>query len=104
MTGDALVAAIKDKGMIAVIPSRSCRVEPRPLNKHQYKERHLVENCFAKLKQFRRVASRYEKTARNFLACRVIRCHPHLDDVTRACSLDLHDNSALGARRSGHSA
>jgi transposase len=58
--------------MIAVIPSRSCRVEPRSLNTHQYKERHLVENCFAKLKLFRRVASRYEKTARNFLSVVVL--------------------------------
>jgi transposase len=41
---DAFVAAIKCKNMIAVIPSRSCRVEPRFLNTHQYKERHLVEN------------------------------------------------------------
>ncbi|MEG9458434.1 transposase, partial [Methylobacterium ajmalii] len=33
-----------------------------------YKERHLIECCFAKLKQFRRVATRYEKTARNYAA------------------------------------
>jgi transposase len=69
---DAFIDAIKSKDMIAVIPSRSNRIEPRPLNKHQYKERHLVENCFAKLKQFRRVASRYEKTARNYLSVVVL--------------------------------
>jgi transposase len=47
---DAFVEAIECKNMIAVIPSRSARVEPRSLNTYQYKERHLVENCFAKLK------------------------------------------------------
>ena len=65
---NAFVAAIEAKGMIAVIPSRAGRLAPRPLNKFQYKERHLVENCFAKLKQWRRVATRYEKTARNYLS------------------------------------
>jgi transposase len=39
-----------------------------PLNKALYAERHLIECCFSKLKQFRRVATRYEKTARNYLA------------------------------------
>ena len=38
------------------------------LDRHLYKERHLIECCFSKLKQFRRVATRYEKTARNYLA------------------------------------
>jgi transposase len=36
--------------------------------RHLYKARHLIENFFAKLKQFRAVATRYDKTARNFLA------------------------------------
>jgi transposase len=39
-----------------------------PLDKHLYAQRHLVECCFSKLKQFRRVATRYEKTARNYSA------------------------------------
>lgn len=39
-----------------------------PLDKHLYAQRHLVECCFSKLKQFRRVATRFEKTARNYLA------------------------------------
>jgi transposase len=37
-------------------------------HRHLYKERHLVENFFARLKQFRAIATRYDKTARNFLA------------------------------------
>ena len=39
-----------------------------PLDEHLYAQRHLVECCFSKLKQFRRVATRFEKTARNYLA------------------------------------
>jgi transposase len=36
-------------------------------NRHLYKERHLIENFFVELKQFRAIATRYDKTARNFL-------------------------------------
>lgn len=52
----------------AVIPSNPSRALKLPIDQHIYKERHLVECCFNKLKHFRRVATRYEKTARNFLA------------------------------------
>jgi transposase len=52
----------------AVIPSNPSRALKLPLDKHIYKERHLVECCFNRLKHFRRIATRYEKTARNFLA------------------------------------
>lgn len=52
----------------AVIPSSPSRALKSPLDTHIYKERHLVECCFSKLKHFRRIATRYEKTARNFLA------------------------------------
>ena len=65
---DPLRQAIADKGAVAVIPNNPSRTIKHPLNKTLYKERHLVECCFSKLKQFRRVATRYEKTARNYLA------------------------------------
>lgn len=52
----------------AVIPSNPSRARKIPLDKDIYKERHLVECCINKLKHFRRIATRYEKTARNFLA------------------------------------
>jgi transposase len=55
-------------GKTAVIPAKANRVEPRQLDKHMYAARHLIENFFAKLKQFRAIATRYDKTARNFLA------------------------------------
>jgi transposase len=65
---DHLREAIAARGAVAVIPSNPSRARRLPLDKHLYRERHLVECCFNKLKQFRRVATRYEKTARNYLA------------------------------------
>jgi transposase len=55
-------------GRTAVIPPKANRRSPRDYDRHLYKERHLIENFFAKLKQFRAIATRYDKTARNFLA------------------------------------
>ena len=55
-------------GKIAVIPPRTNRSSPRNYDRELYAARHLIENFFAKIKQFRAIATRYEKTARNFLA------------------------------------
>ena len=55
-------------GKTAVIPSKRHRKQPREFDRHMYAARHLIENFFAKLKQFRAIATRYDKTARNFLA------------------------------------
>jgi transposase len=55
-------------GKIAVIPPRTNRSSPREYDRELYAARHLIENFFAKIKQFRAIATRYEKTARNFLA------------------------------------
>jgi transposase len=55
-------------GKTAVIPPRSNRSSPRDYDRELYAARHLIENFFAKIKQFRAIATRYEKTARNFLA------------------------------------
>jgi len=60
--------AIADKGALAVIPNNPSRTKKLPLDKHLYAQRHLVECCFSRLKQFRRVATRFEKTARNYRA------------------------------------
>lgn len=62
-----MVAAVEQRGAEVVIPSKANRVEPREYDKVLYKERNKVERCVNKLKQYRRVATRYEKTARNFL-------------------------------------
>jgi transposase len=71
---DAVVAAVEAKGMNVVIPPKSNRKNPRSTDFHLYKERHLVENFFCKLKVFRRIATRYEKTARNFLGFVLLGC------------------------------
>lgn len=65
---DQFRAAIAAIGAKAVIPNNPSRAAKHPFDRHLYKERHLIECGFAKLKQFRRVATRYEKTARNYLA------------------------------------
>lgn len=65
---DPLRQAIADKGALAVIPNNPSRSQKHPLDKHLYAQRHLVECCFSKLKQFRRIATRFEKTAKNYRA------------------------------------
>jgi transposase len=65
---DALVEAIEARGAEAVIPPKKNRKVQREYDKERYKDRNLVERFFGKIKQYRRVATRYEKTARNFLA------------------------------------
>lgn len=65
---DRLRAVIADKKALAVIPNNPSRARKYPLDRHLYTQRHLIECCFSKLKQFRRVATRYEKTARNYRA------------------------------------
>lgn len=64
---DALVQAIEARDMAAVIPPRSHRIAPRKVDWFVYKERHLIECFFNKIKHYRRIFSRYEKTSRNFM-------------------------------------
>jgi transposase len=64
---DAFVETVESRGAQAVIPPRKNRVAPRDYDQVVYKERNKVERCVNALKQCRRVATRYEKTARNFL-------------------------------------
>ena len=54
-------------GKDVVIPPKSNRKQPRDYDKDTYKARHLIENFFAKFKQVRAIATRYDKTACNFL-------------------------------------
>ena len=63
----AVVDTIRTKGAEPVIPSRDNAKEPREYDREQYKDRNLVERFWHKVKQYRRVATRYEKTARNFM-------------------------------------
>ncbi len=58
---------LEKSGKVAVIPPKANRKVQRDYDKNLYKARHLIENFFANLKQFRAIATRYDKTARNFL-------------------------------------
>ena len=64
----ALREHIKVRGGESVIPSRANSNEPVEYDKHIYKERHLVECFFSKIKHFRHVFSRFDKSARNFVS------------------------------------
>ncbi len=57
---------LREKGCQVVIPSTRRRKQKRDYDKHLYKARHLIENFFARLKQYRGIATRYDKRAFNF--------------------------------------
>jgi transposase len=65
---DAFVIAIEQRAAEAIIPPRSNRRVKRSYDAHRYRARHLIENAFARLKQFRRLATRYDKLAGHFAA------------------------------------
>ena len=64
---DALIGRLREVGIAIVIPPKSNRKEKRECDFTLYKERNLIERFFGKLKQFRAIATRYDKLARNFL-------------------------------------
>ena len=64
---ERVIERLKAKGKTAVIPPKRNRKEPREYDKELYKSRHLIENLFAKLKQYRAIATRYDKRAVHFL-------------------------------------
>jgi transposase len=67
--------AVRDKGMKAVIHCKPERKHNKPrLNRSLYRQRYIVEVFFHSLKRFRAVATRYEKTARNYLALVQVAC------------------------------
>lgn len=63
---DELVQFIRDEGAKAVIPPRSNRLYKRRWNKQAYKDRNIIERFFCRLKQFRRIATRYDKLAERY--------------------------------------
>ena len=71
---DKFVRWIKERGGIPVIPSRNGARQPRETDWHTYKERHLIENLFLKLKNHRRFSTRYEKKAVCFHAVVSLAC------------------------------
>ena len=71
---DELVETIESAEALANIPPRSNRKTKRNIDWHRYKERHLVECFFNRLKQFRRIATRYDKLANRFAAFLYLAC------------------------------
>jgi transposase len=65
---ERVIKPLTAAGKTAVIPSKANRKQPREFDRHMYAARHLMENFFAKLQQFRAIVTRYDKTARNLLA------------------------------------
>jgi transposase len=65
---EALILKLEELGSETVIPSRANRKRQRVIDKHLYKERHLIECYIGKLKHFRRVFSRFDKLAKNYLS------------------------------------
>ena len=65
---DAFILALSDRAIAPVIPSKSNRKTPRPCDFALYSERNLIERFFNKLKNFRAIATRYDKLAKIFLA------------------------------------
>ena len=65
---EPFIMKLKERNSRVVIPSRGNRKEQREIDTHLYKERHLIENQIGKLKQFRRVFSRFDKLAKNYLS------------------------------------
>jgi transposase len=65
---DAFRTELADRGAVAVIPPNANRAASIPYDAEMYKWRHLVENFFCKLKEFRRIATRYDKTDESFAA------------------------------------
>lgn len=59
---------LETRGTTPVIPNKVNRKEPLPFSKHRYKLRWMVEAAFSRLKDFRRIATHYDRLARNFLA------------------------------------
>ena len=65
---DAIRADLNERGALAVIPPKADRAAAIPCDFEMYKWRHLVENFFCKIKEFRRIATRYDKTDTSFAA------------------------------------
>jgi len=65
---DAILAAVAARGAIANIPPKACRKRPHRFDRILYRRRNIVERFFNRLKQYRGLATRYDKLARNFIA------------------------------------
>jgi transposase len=64
---ERVLKKLEEQGVQAVIPPKSNRKVPRKYDKELYQARHLIENFFARLKQYRAIATRYDKLDNTFL-------------------------------------
>lgn len=64
----ALLSFLRDQGIRPVIPDHMVKKQPRSFPKKLYRQRNVVERTIGKLKNYRRIATRYEKLAANYLA------------------------------------
>ena len=71
---DALVETLEERGITPVIPPKANRREPRKTDFALYRERNLVERFFNRLKQYRALATRYDKLANTFLTAVALVC------------------------------
>jgi transposase len=65
---DSFRGWLKARRIKAVIPSTASRTVPYPLDRAAYRRRNLIERLFGRLKNWRRLATRYDRLARNYLA------------------------------------
>jgi transposase len=65
---DAIIAELNERGAQIVISQHPRRTKPLPIDQEMYKWRHLIENLFGKLKEFKRIAMRADKTDQSFSA------------------------------------
>jgi transposase len=71
---DAIRRCVKQQAAIATIALHPSRAQPPAFDQHLYKERHRIENLFAKLKQFRRISTRYDKLHSSFASMLTLAC------------------------------
>lgn len=63
-----MLRELQARGATAVIPPRANRKQRRPYDREAYKRRHLIENFFARIKEYRGIATRYDKTDTSYAA------------------------------------
>src|SRR3546814_12610723 len=72
---NTIIADLNERGAKIVISQHPRRAKPLPLDTEMYKWRHLIENFFCKLKEFKRIAMRADKTDQSFNAIEIGRAH-----------------------------
>jgi transposase len=89
---------IKDEGALPIIPNRRNAIKQAYCPKRFYRQRHKIENFFCRIKDWRRIATRYDKLARNFLAAATLNRRTLLDQAVSpdpshrfsAAEMDMH--------------